>query len=179
MWEFNILATMAQHGRYGQLLHDLSDYGEFHKTNFHGVILGQVADVGKFLETVHLRRQEQLIAFQDLGRIVPLETVFTYELDDFLAKLCQAIRPWLEKLADRRFHVRFERRGLKGEIVSPDIEQALDAFILDELEDLGQGARVDFEDSDLVVAIETVGDRCGVGLITRELSERYDFVRVD
>ncbi|MEZ4601270.1 MAG: THUMP domain-containing protein [Syntrophotaleaceae bacterium] len=179
MWKFNILATMAQQGRYGQLLHELSELGEFHKTTFHGVILGQVEEVEPFLEAIRKRRQERLIAFQDLGRIVPLETVFTFELDDFLPQLCQVIRPHLEQLVDRRFHVRLERRGLKGEIVSPDVEQALDAFILDELADMGHSAQVNFEDSDVVVAIETIGDRCGVGWITKNLTERYEFVRVD
>lgn len=179
MWEFNVLVTMAHNGRYGYLLKELSGYGDFHKTPFHGVILGRVTDVAQFLETIHEKRQKQVFAFQDLGRVVPLETVFTFELDDFLARLCQAIRPWLDKLADRRFHVRLERRGMKGQIVSPDIEQALDSYVLDELIDLGHSAQVDFDDPDAVVAIETIGDRCGVGLITRELSERYDFVRVD
>jgi tRNA(Ser,Leu) C12 N-acetylase TAN1 len=179
MWEFNVLATLAQNGRYSHLLHELSDFGEFHKTTFHGVILGRVADVDDFLETIRHKREEQLIAFQDLGRIVPLETVFTFELDDFLPRLCQAIRPWLGKLADCRFHVRLERRGLKGEIVSPDVEQALDTYVLEELADLGHSARIDFDDPDMVVAIETIGDRCGVGLITRDLNERFEFVRVD
>lgn len=179
MWEFNVLVTLAQDGRYGHLLHELSDYGEFNKTAFHGVILGRVTDIGEFLETIRQKRQEQLIAFQDLGRVVPLETVFIFDLDDFLAKLCQKIRPWLEILTDCRFYVRVERRGLKGQIASPDIEQALDAFIVDELTDLGYEGQVDFEDADMVVVIETIGDRCGVGLITRELSQRYEFVRVN
>jgi tRNA(Ser,Leu) C12 N-acetylase TAN1 len=179
MWEFNVLVTLAHEGRYGHLLHELSDYGDFHKTAFHGVILGRVEDIGTFLETVREQREEKLIAFQDLGRVVPLETVFTFELDDFLARLCEALRPWLDKLANCRFYVRLERRGLKGQIVSPDIEQALDAYVLDELVDLGHVGEIDFENPDAVVAIETIGDRCGVGLITRELSERYEFVRVD
>jgi tRNA(Ser,Leu) C12 N-acetylase TAN1 len=179
MWQFNVLVTMAYDGRYAHLLRELASYGEFHKTGFHGVALGRVADVESFCETIRRKRSEQVIAFQDVARVVPLERVFTFEVDDFLAKLCQALRPWIARLAECHFYVRLERRGLKGQIISPDIEQALDAFILDELIDLGHRATIDFDDPDAVVAIETIGDRCGVGLITREWNRRFDFVRVD
>jgi tRNA(Ser,Leu) C12 N-acetylase TAN1 len=179
MWQFNVLVTMTHDGRYGHLLEELSNYGEFHKTGFYGVVLGQVPALEEFFETIRHRRGEQCIAFQDLARVVPLERVFTFETDDFLAKLCMALRPWIARLAESRFHVRLERRGLKGQIISPDIEQALDAYILDELIELGHSASIDYDDPDAVVAIETIGDRCGAGLITRALKDRYDFVRVD
>lgn len=179
MWEFNVLVTMAQDGRYRQMLEELATHGEFHKTEFHGVALGRVASILQFLETIRRQREEQVIAFQDISRVVPLDKVFTFDLDDFLAKACQAIRPYLPQMSEHRFHVRLERRGLKGEIVSPDIEQALDNFILDELADLGHSGHVDFEKPDAVLAIETVGTRCGIGFITRELSDRYPFVHVD
>lgn len=179
MWQFNVLVTMAHDGRYYHLLKELAVYGEFHKTGFHGVALGRVTDVEGFCETIRQKRDAQIIAFQDVARVVPLERVFTFEVDDFLAKLCCALRPWIARLAECRFHVRLERRGLKGQIISPDIEQALDAYILDELIDLGHRAIIDFDDPDAVVAIETIGDRCGVGLITREMNEKFDFVRVD
>ncbi|MDY0262155.1 THUMP domain-containing protein [Syntrophotalea acetylenica] len=178
MWEFNVLVTMAQDGHYRQMLEELASYGEFHKTEFHGVALGRVADVQRFLETIHQQRQERVIAFQDISRIVPLDKVFTFDLDDFLAKACQAIRPYLPQMSEHRFYVRLERRGLKGQIVSPDIEQALDNFILDELADLGHSGQIDFESPDAVLAIETVGNRCGIGFITRTLSHRYPFVHV-
>ena len=179
MWEFNVLVTMAQDGRYRQMLEELAPYGEFHKTEFHGVALGRVPDMQQFLETVRQKREREVIAFQDVSRIVPLDKVFTFDLDSFLPKACKAIRPYLPQMCEHRFHVRLERRGLKGEIVSPDVEQALDNFILDELTDLGHTGQIDFDAPDAVLAIETVGNRCGVGFITRELSDLYPFVHVD
>jgi len=179
MWEFNVLVTMAQDGRYRQMLEELAPHGEFHKTDFHGVVIGRVPDMRQFLETVRQRRLERILAFQDVSRIVPLDTVFSFDLDSFLEKACKSIRPYLSRMSEHRFHVRLERRGLKGQIVSPDIEQALDNFILDELADLGHSGKVDFDAPDAVLAIETVGTRCGIGFITRELSDRYPFVHVD
>ncbi len=81
-------------------------------------------------------------------------------------------------LAEKCFYVRLERRGLKGWIVLPEVERALDTFIETELSQMGRSAQVDFERPDAVVVVETVGDRCGVGFLTREMMDRYAFVRV-
>jgi tRNA(Ser,Leu) C12 N-acetylase TAN1 len=92
-----------------------------------------------------------------------------------------ALLPFVELLAGKRFYVRLERRGHKGQIVSPEVERELDAFIEQTLAAAGRKpAPVDFEHPDaVVVVVETIGDRCGVGLLTRETMDRYDCVRVD
>lgn len=178
MWAFNLVVTTASGGRYRHLLHELSPWGEFRPTGFLGVILGKVDDPLAFLERVRAEREKRLIAFQDLGRAVPVERVFSFHVEEFPDKAKEAIRPYLEQMAGRRFYVRLERRGLKGQIVSPEAERALDGFIREELEKDGRSAEVGFEHPDAVIAVETVGDRCGVGLLTREMLDRYDFVRV-
>jgi tRNA(Ser,Leu) C12 N-acetylase TAN1 len=178
MWEFNLVVTMASEGRFRQLVSDLEPYGEFHKTEFLGVLLGRVEDPAAFLQRVHSEKEKSVIAFQDLARVIPVERTFTFHLEEFLDRAQEAIRPYIALLAGRRFYVRLERRGMKGRLVSPEAERALDAFIAEELIRQGQSTQVDFEHPDAVVVLETIGDRCGVGLLSRELMERYDFVRV-
>jgi tRNA(Ser,Leu) C12 N-acetylase TAN1 len=178
MWEFNIVATMDREGRFGHLMKELSLYGVFHRTEFFGVVLGRVEDAGAFLEKVRQKREKQLVAFQDLGRVLPVDRVFTFQPENFLDRVREAVRPYIPRLGGKRYYVRLERRGFKGVIVSPEAEQALDRFIEEELEKEGKSARVDFENPDAVVVVETFGDRCGVGLLTREMMERYTFVRV-
>ncbi len=178
MWEFNLVVTLASEGRFRHLMSELAPHGEFHKTEFLGVVLGRVEDPSVFLETVRTEQKRSLIAFQDLGRVIPVERTFPFHAEEFLERARQAIRPYIDQLAGKRFYVRLERRGLKGRIVSPEAERALDAFIEEELAQKGQSARVGFEHPDAVVAVETIGDRCGVGLLTREQMARYAFVRV-
>ena len=178
MWEFNLVVTMASGGRFHHLMEELELYGEFRKTQFLGVVLGRVEDPWSFLETVREHRERQLSAFQDLGRVVPIERHFIFRAEEFVAKACEAIRPWVGQLAGRRFYVRLERRGLKGRIISPEAERAIDVFIKEELGQRGQQAAIDFSDPDVVVTIETIGDRAGLALLTRALRERFDFVRV-
>jgi len=177
MWEFNLVVTLGAEGKFGRLMHDLETHGEFHPTSFFGVILGRVADPEGFLRSVLEGRQEG-VAFSDLGRAVPVARVFTFTPEDFLARVRRALESYLPRLAGRHFYVRLERRGLKGEIVSPEAERSLDTHILEELGRQGRQAEVDFEGAEAVVVVETIGDRCGVGLLTRQQMERYDFVRV-
>lgn len=180
MWTFNVVVTLASHGRFRQLLQELAPHGEFRRTEFLGVVIGRVENPAVFLEVVREKRQQQLSAFQDLGRAVPLDRVFVFHLEEFTEKAKAAVLPYADELAGKRYYVRLERRGLKGQIVSPEVERELDAFIEQALATGGrEPARIDFEHPDAVVVVETIGDRCGVGLLTRELLDRYDFVRVD
>jgi tRNA(Ser,Leu) C12 N-acetylase TAN1 len=178
MWEFNLVVTMDREGRFGPMLKELALYGEFRRTEFFGVVLGRVQKPETFLETVLEKRGKQRTAFQDVGRVIPLDKVFTFRPEDFVELVGAAIVPYLPRLAGKRHYVRLERRGFKGVIVSPEAEQALDHLIAEELSRQGATASVDFENPEAVVAVETIGDRCGVGLLTRELLDRYPFVRV-
>jgi tRNA(Ser,Leu) C12 N-acetylase TAN1 len=178
MWDFNLVVTMAPEGRYSHLLEELSLYGEFHRTEFLGVAIGKVADVDNFLEILRDRRDRQLFAFRDVGRVIPVDRVFTFHPEDFLDRVRDAIAPYLDLLAGQGFYVRLERRGLKGRIISPEAERAVDAYIEEELSRRGKSACIRFDEPDAIVAVETIGDRCGVGLLTRERMARFQFVRV-
>lgn len=178
MWSFNIVATMAGSGRYRHMLEDLAPFGEFRRTEFHGVALGQVADPVAMLETIRRERERKFYAFQDLGRIVPVECRLVFSVEDFAEKLLEVLPRFIERLEGKRFYVRVERRGHKGEIISPLIEQQMGEFLLGLLEAKGTPAMIDFDSPEAIVVVETLGDRCGVGLITREMMARYPVVRV-
>ncbi len=176
MWKFNVVVTVSSEGRYRRLLEALCALGEFRATEFLGVIAGEVADQKAFLDQVRRRRGESDLA--DLRRVIPLDRVFTFHPDELEARLKESIVSYVDDLAEKRFYVRLERRGLKGRIVSPEVERELDAFIVQTLEMSNKTATVDFDDPDAILVVETIGDRCGVGLLTRRMMDEYDFVRV-
>lgn len=178
MWNFNLVVTLAANGHFQSLLRELSHCGEFHRTNFLGVLLGYAADPAAFLETVRNTREQRPGVFPDLGRVVPLERCFTFTAETFLDRLRDALGHYAGHLGGQSFYVRLERRGLKGRIVSPEVERSLDACLLKLAAETGNPARIDFDDPDTVLAVETIGDRCGIGVLTRELRARYPFVRV-
>ena len=94
-------------------------------------------------------------------------------------QLKQAAAALLERVpAGGSFHVRLERRGLAGRVATQEIERAVAEHLFELAAARGIALRTDFQDPDFVVAAETVGEECGVALVTRELRARYPFVRV-
>lgn len=174
MAEWNILATSFMREE-RHLIRILGRYGEFKRTPFRDVLLGHVDDASEFLETLEREGPERL---RSLSQVVPLDKDFHFELSDIREKLMDALSPYVEELENKSFHVRVSRRGHKGEISSLEIEKEMDAFIMGSLAKAGKEARIDFDDPDLIIIVETIGNWAGVGLITREMKERYHFIRV-
>jgi len=178
MWNFNLVVTLAPAGGYARLLAELGRYGEFHRTEFLGVILGRVEDIPAFFTEAEQRRREPGSPLADIGRVVPLVHTFIFTAATLEERLRQEALGWLDALAGASFYVRLERRGMKGQLLSPEVERGLDAFLLQRLEERGQPGRIDYDDPDRILAVETVGERCGIGLLDRALRQRFDFVRV-
>lgn len=176
--EWNVLATASMRKeRY--LLRLLHAYGEFKGSGFRDVIVGKVEKVEAFLETLESIRREHPGRLRHLSQIVPIEKTFQFDLLDFREKLKEIVTPYTEQLENNcRFYVRVKRRGHKGELSSLEIEKEMSVFILDALEKTGKKAQIRFEDPDKFIIVETVGNRAGVGLITRAMRERYPFIRV-
>jgi tRNA(Ser,Leu) C12 N-acetylase TAN1 len=84
---------------------------------------------------------------------------------------------YVPALADKAFHVRMHRRGFKGRIQRTQEEQLLDRALLESLTERGMTARIDFEDPDAILAVETVGDQAGMSLWLRMDLQRYPFLR--
>jgi tRNA(Ser,Leu) C12 N-acetylase TAN1 len=89
---------------------------------------------------------------------------------------------WLDKLAGKHFYVRMHRRGFKGRLSSIEEERFLDDFILDSLNNLAQQgkaqAKINFEDPDSVIAVETIGQEAGLSIWSREQLVRYPFLKL-
>ncbi len=176
--EWNVLATaFIRKERY--LLRFLREFGDFKGSGFRDVIIGAVENRDAFLETIESLRREHPERVRHLSQIVPVDKIFPFDVSDFREKLKEALAPYREELEHEcRFYIRVKRRGHKGELSSLEIEKEMSAFIVDALEKAGKQAQVNFEDPDKFIIVETIGNQAGVGLITREMRERYSFIRV-
>lgn len=175
--KWNIIVT-AQPGLEHQreLLQALDDFGEFQPTEFRDVCLGRVGDVDGFLERVQSAEDEGEAWIKDLGRIIPVEEVFQFAPEDLEEKLKQAVSRFARRMYAGSFHVRLERRGMAGRISTPDIERAVADHLSELLQREDKIMRVDFNDPDYVVAAETVGNQCGVALISRAMRAHWRWV---
>jgi adenylyl- and sulfurtransferase ThiI len=177
MTEWNILAT-AHRRQEGYLLRLLNNFGEFRGSGYRDVVLGKVSDVQAFLEVLADTRKENPRKLRPLSQIVPIERNFQFDVPDFIGKAKEAVFPFINRLENSRFFVRVVRRGHKGEFSGMEAEKTLDGFILESLEKDGKKATVNIDAFENMIVIETVENRAGVGLITREMKERYPFIKV-
>ncbi|MBM4295085.1 MAG: hypothetical protein FJ126_09330 [Deltaproteobacteria bacterium] len=177
MKEWNVVIT-SQMGEEPRLLKELADLGEFHPSGFRAVFLGKVPDVGGFLETLNRHWEEKPYLPHLLSTVTPIRTVFPFTLENLSSRLREKVLDFIEEIGDAAFYVRMKRRGHKGELSSQEVEQALDRFLLEELEARGRQGHIDFEAAEVFVVVETIHNQCGLGLVTREMKEKYPFIKV-
>jgi len=177
MKDWNVVVTSFMNQEH-RLLLELTGWGDFQPSGFREVILGKVPDLDKFLETLKHLWDKQPFLPELLSSVVPVREVFPFTLENLLPKLQEKVLALGPEIDDHAFYVRLKRRGHKGELDSQQMEQALDQFLKEELESRGQKCHIDFEAPEVIVVVETIHNQCGLGLVTREMKERYPFIKV-
>lgn len=177
MKDWNVVVTSYMHQE-RRLLQELADLGEFQPTGFRSVLIGQVHDIIDILEILRGRWEKQPFLPDMLSSVVPIRKVFSFTLDNLVARLKEEVLALGPEIGDKAFYVRMHRRGHKGELNSQEVEQALDQFLKEELPARGQKCHIDFAAAAAIVVVETIHNQCGLGLVTREMKERYPFIKV-
>lgn len=179
MRDWNVIVTVTEHG-FEIVRQLLAPFGALAKSNFYNVLLLKTADPLAFLEQVQDEISSGAELAAALSRVMPVERTFSFQSpDEFEYKARQAISDWIPRLAGKAFHVRMHRRGFKGRLKSVDEERFLDHFAMEELEARGETARIDFDDPDVIVSVETIGNDAGISFWTREVRKRYPVLKLD
>jgi tRNA(Ser,Leu) C12 N-acetylase TAN1 len=176
--DWNVLVTACE-GRSRDVRGELARLVRLRRTRFRNVLVGRVDDFEALAAAVDAERQRKPFLDQSLARILPIEHTFRVDVEGLVDALASTAAPLIDRLRGRSFHVRVERRGHKGTIDSHVVEHDLGKRLLAMLEARGETPLVAFDDADVVVVVELVGDVGGIALVTRELRQRYPFVRVD
>jgi tRNA(Ser,Leu) C12 N-acetylase TAN1 len=137
-----------------------------------------VEEIDAFLRTLENLREENPIKLNPLSQIVPLEKTFLFDLSDFKDKLKEILSSYVDRIENKKFYLRVKRRGHKGEISSLEVEKEVADFIMGSLEKAGKKAQVSFNDPDCILVVETIGNWAGVGFITKDMKEKYSFIRI-
>jgi len=176
---WNVIIT-ALPGRVHEqhLLEAAKKLGKFHPSSFKDVCVGQVSDIDAFLDRVKHAVDAGEPWASDLGRVIPIERTFHFTTETLVDQLNEAVAPMLERLLGGTFYVRMERRGHAGEISSSEVERAVADFLIQQAVRQGHRLTVSFENPDYILCAETLGDECGVGLLSRHMRLCYPFVDV-
>jgi hypothetical protein len=175
--DWNVLATSVEGAR-PILLAGLRRYGAFRGAGYRNVAMGRVPDVPAFLSLLGDDLARDTVLAAALARILPITHTFRLDDADPLASLEAVLAELHPGMAGRSFFVRLERRGLHGTLHSSNVERTLGATLWRLEEAAGHQPRVTFGDPDVIIAIETLGDRAGIALIDRALRTAYPFVRI-
>jgi tRNA(Ser,Leu) C12 N-acetylase TAN1 len=179
MRDWNTVVTFREDG-YNQAVQSLSELGPVGRTSYFNVLVMRLDDIPAAMEELRQRLEANRARYGFLGRLVPLVSVFNFSsAHDFEARAREAVLIWRPEVAGRSFHVRMHRRGFKGRLSSMEEEQFLDHTVMEAMREAGSEAAVSFDDPDLIIAVETVDQRGGVSIWTREELRKYPFLHLD
>lgn len=178
MENWNVIATILPGpGHMRRVLDALNQWGEFHPAAFKDVCLGRADDVAALLEGIRQAREAGRAWCGGLARVIPLERTFRFTPGSLVEQLKEAVAPFAEGMSGGTFCVRLERRGLAGQVMSQEVEREVAEYLFGLMEARGKSPRASFADPDDIVAAETLGDECGVALLTREMRDLYPFIQ--
>jgi tRNA(Ser,Leu) C12 N-acetylase TAN1 len=156
----------------------LQELGPVERSPYHNVLIMNVEEPLALLEEMERLTEERPALYDAISRVAPAMHSFTFgsaeELKDTAGSV---LLEWLPRLAGRTFHVRLHRRGSGRELPTPETERFLDDAILNATTAAGQPAHVSFTDPDAVVTIDTIDDRAGMSLWTRDDLLRHRLLR--
>jgi tRNA(Ser,Leu) C12 N-acetylase TAN1 len=179
MHDWNIVVTVRNRG-FVAACELLEPYGQVAKTDFFNVLVMKAEDPRSLMDALKARFEADAVAASVLARLIPVEHTFSFQTADaFRPAIIPLLEPYVPRLKDKAFYTRMRRRGFKGRLSSMEEEKFLDDHLRECLARAGSRGRVSFENPDAVLSVETVGQRGGVGLWTRDDLETYPFLRFD
>jgi tRNA(Ser,Leu) C12 N-acetylase TAN1 len=179
MLDWNVIVTVQERG-FVLACELLEEMGQVKRTGYYNVLAMKVENLDAFLPALaeEVTRHPDVVKF--IGRVATAQRAFTFSsADEFEAKAREAALAFAPRVAGRSFHVRMHRRGFKHRLSSQTEEQFLDHTLLEAAEQTGAPARVSFEDPDVIIAIDTMDNRVGMSLWTRDDLHRYPFLKLD
>jgi tRNA(Ser,Leu) C12 N-acetylase TAN1 len=179
MRDWNVVVSIYQDG-FRRTVRALERLGAVERSPYHNVLVLKVEEGMSFLKAVERQTEESPALYDTIARVAPAMRNFEFwSAEEFKERAISVLREWTQQLAGRSFHVRLHRRGARQDLRTPDTEKFLNDVVLAATTESGMPGRVSFTDPDIVVAIDTVDDRAGMALWTREDLARHRLLRPD
>jgi tRNA(Ser,Leu) C12 N-acetylase TAN1 len=179
MKDWNVVVTVSDRDGYRHARRRLRHFGPIEGTDFHNVLVMRVPETGALLAALAEMTRDDMSLYNDVSRLVPAHVTFDFETkEEFERKAHAVILCWADRLAGATFHIRLNRRGLADRLHSPAEEKLLDEALLLRLAEMGRPGHINFADPDHVIDIETVGNRAGLSIWSRDDLRRYPFLNV-
>lgn len=179
MKDWNVVVSVFQDG-YTRALRALQKLGVAERSAYHNVLVMKVEDPAVLLEAVEKRTEESPAFYDAISRVAPAMRNFDFlSEEEFVEKANSIIGEWLPRLAGRSFHVRLRLRGTKHDLRTQEIERLFNDAVVEATSKAGLPGKVLFTDPDVVIAIDTIDNRAGLAMWTREELAHFHLLRPD
>lgn len=176
--QWNVVISLYQDG-FRRARRALAPFGHA-ASPFHNVLVMQVEDPMNLLGEIERMTAEKPALYDAFSRVAPAERSFDFETGEaFRTQARSILAEWTPRLTGRSFHARLHQRGGSEHLPTPEAERFLDDAVLEATARAGAPARVTFEAPDAIIDIETVGQRAGMSLWTREDLATHRLLRPD
>jgi tRNA(Ser,Leu) C12 N-acetylase TAN1 len=177
--DWNVVISLFQDGyRHARGL--LRELGAVERSPYHNVLVMKADDPIGVLETIERMTEENPALYDAISRVAPAMRTFDFQsAEEFRERSNLILCEWSQGLAGRSFHVRLRRRGAHHQLKTPDIERFLDDAVLALTRQAGSPASMSFTDPDAMITVDTIDDRAGVGLWTREDLRHHRLLKPD
>jgi tRNA(Ser,Leu) C12 N-acetylase TAN1 len=176
---WNVVATVYGH-EFDEARRLLAPFGDVRRTDYYNVLAMRVGDVIAFLEALEETIRSDASIPNSVARIVPVTHTFRFDSpEEFETEARAVVDQWLPDLQHARFYVRMHRRGFRGRLSSQHEEQFLDHHLVEALQSRGSSARIDFDDPDQIIAVETLGQTAGLSRWSRRQLRTYSLLKLD
>ncbi len=174
-----MIVTIYQEG-FRRALRALQDIGLAERSPYHNVLVMKVDDPMAVLEAVERLTEERPALYDAIARVAPATRTFDFSSAESFKDNAKSIAlEWLPSLTGKSFHARLHRRGPKLDLHTPDVERFLNDVIIEATAKAGPPARISFTNPDAVIVIDTIDDRAGLAMWTREDLTRHRLLRPD
>jgi tRNA(Ser,Leu) C12 N-acetylase TAN1 len=177
--DWNVIVTIYQQG-FRRALRALEDVGPTDRSPYHNVLVMKADDPLATLEAIERLTDERPALYDAIARVAPAMHTFEFQsAEDFRDAAKSVLLDWLPNLMGRSFHVRLHRRGTRLDLHSPEIERLFDDHIMAVTVEAGAPARISFTDPDAVIVLDTIDDRAGASMWTRDDLARHRLLHPD
>ncbi|MDW7771764.1 MAG: THUMP domain-containing protein [Desulfobulbaceae bacterium] len=179
MNDWNVVITVHERNL-AEGLALLGGFGRISRTEYFNVVVMQVDNPRFLLEKLREQALTDPGLHAVLARVVPAAHTFNFQSpEDFEEKAKNVVVQFVPELTGKKFYVRMHRRGFKGRLSSMQEEKFLADLLLAALDLTGSPGAIEFDNPDSIISIETVGQRAGFSLWSREDLNRYPLLGLD
>jgi tRNA(Ser,Leu) C12 N-acetylase TAN1 len=177
--DWNVVVSVYQDG-FRRALRALKQFGPVERSPYHNVLVMKVEDPTATLAAIERKTDESTALYDAISRVAPAARTLEFHSEEEFADGLKAILlEWLPRLAGLSLHVRLRRRGDGRHLRTPDAERLFDDLLLEAATAASKPCKISFTDPDAVIAIDTVDDRAGLGLWTRDDLAHHRLLRPD